>query len=86
MATWALIVWLIVGLISGLITRKIFARKSSFGNIGDAILGAAGGVLGGYFTALSGIGSTLGALFITIGAAILAAVVVVWTTKFITKP
>ena len=86
MALWVLIVWLVVGIIAGLITRKLFARKSSFGNIGDDILGAAGGVIGGYIVALSGVGSTLQALILTVGAAILGAAVVVWSTKFITKP
>ena len=86
MAIWVLFVWLLIGLVAGLISRKIFNRKSSFGNIGDGILGAAGGILGGYFTALSGLGSTLGDLLITAAAAAVTAAVVVWTTKFITKP
>lgn len=86
MATWVLFVWLFTGLVAGLITRKVFTRKSSFGNIGDGILGAVGGVLGGYYAALSGVGSTLEALLITVGVSFITAVVVVWTTKFITKP
>ena len=54
--------------------------------IGDGILGGAGGVIGGYLVALTTIGSTLGGLILTIASAIACAVLVVWSTKFITKP
>jgi len=86
MALWVLLVWLVVGLIIGVITRAIFKRKSSFGYIGDAILGGAGGVVGGYLMALSTVGSTLEGLLITVAVAALGAFLMVWTTKFITKP
>ncbi len=48
MAYWVLLVWLIVGLVNGMMTRAMFKRKSSFAYIGDATLGGAGGVVGGY--------------------------------------
>ena len=86
MALWVLLVWLVVGIITGFITRKVSKRVSGFGMIGDGILGGAGGVIGGYFVALTAIGSTLGGLILTIASAIACAVLAVWSTKFITKP
>lgn len=86
MALWVLLVWLVVGIITGFLTRKISKRMSAFGMIGDGILGGAGGVIGGYLVALTAIGSTLGGLILTVAAAISCAVLAVWTTKFITKP
>ncbi len=86
MALWVLLVWLVVGIITGFITRKIANRVSAFGMIGDGILGGAGGVIGGYLVALTSVGSSLGGLILTVAAAIACAVLAVWTTKFITHP
>jgi len=86
MALWVLFIWLVVGLITGFVTRQVFKRKSGFGMIGDGILGALGGVTGGYLVALTVIGSTLGGLILTIASAIACAMLVTWTTKFITQP
>ena len=44
------------------------------------------GVIGGYLVALTAIGSTLGGLILTVVAAIACAVLIVWSTKFITHP
>ncbi len=85
MALWVLLVWLVVGIIVGVVTRKVFKRKSGFGYIGDAILGGAGGVIGGYMMALAILGSTVGGLLLTVGTAIVASALAVWTTKFITR-
>ncbi len=86
MAFWVLLVWLVVGIVTGFLTRKISKRMSAFGMIGDGILGGAGGVIGGYLVALTSVGSTLGGLILTVAAAIACAALAVWTTKFITKP
>jgi len=86
MALWVLLVWLVVGVTTGFITRIISKRVSGFGMIGDGILGGAGGVIGGYLVALTAVGSTLGGLILTIASAIACAVLTVWSTKYITKP
>ena len=62
MTLWVLLVWLVVGLITGFITRQIFTRKSVFGIIGDGVLGAVGGIVGGYLAVSTVIGSSLGGL------------------------
>ena len=87
MALWVLLIWLVVGVITGFVTRKISKRVSAFGMIGDGILGGAGGVIGGYLVALTVRGNgTLGELILTIATAISCAVLAVWITKFITRP
>ncbi|MEE9446276.1 MAG: hypothetical protein V3V19_11495 [Cocleimonas sp.] len=85
MALWVLLVWLVVGLITGFITRQVFKRKSGFGLIGDGILGAAGGVIGGYLVALIIKDNSLGGLIFTVASAIACAMLVTWSTKFITQ-
>lgn len=76
---------MVVGLLTGFITRQVFKRKSGFGLIGDGILGAAGGVIGGYLVALIIKDSSLGGLIFTVASAIACAMLVTWGTKFITQ-
>lgn len=83
MALWTLIVWLVAGALAGLITRHFMGGKSPFGTVGDAILGIAGGVVGGYLLALLGMGNTAGGLIATIATAVLGASILVWSTRFI---
>ena len=85
MALWMLLLWLAVGAIAGVLARKILGGTSPFGFIGDIILGLAGGIVGGYVMALAGLGSTVGGLIATIITAIIGAVVLVWTSKFLKK-
>ncbi len=85
MALWTLIVWLIVGAVAGIFARKIMGGTSPFGFIGDIILGLAGGVVGGYLMALAGLGNTTGGLIATIITAVIGAVFLIWTTRFLKK-
>jgi uncharacterized membrane protein YeaQ/YmgE (transglycosylase-associated protein family) len=75
MPAWPLSIWLALGAVAGLIVRRCVGGVPPFGIVGDAILGTAGGVLGGYGLALLGIGGgTVGGLFVTGIAALLGAV------------
>ena len=85
MALWTLLVWLAVGAVAGILARKIMGGTSPFGFIGDIILGIAGGVLGGYLMALVGLGNTTGGLIATIVTAIIGAVILIWSTRFLKK-
>lgn len=85
MALWTLIVWLVVGAVAGLIARKIVGGVSPFGLIGDMILGLAGGIVGGYLMALVGLSNTTGGLIATIVTAVIGAVILVWSTRFLKK-
>ncbi len=85
MALWTLLVWLAVGAVAGILARKIMGGASPFGLIGDAILGLAGGVVGGYLMALAGLGNTAGGLIATIVTATIGAVILVWLTRFLKK-
>ena len=85
MALWTLFVWLGVGALAGFLARKILGGTSPFGRVGDIILGLAGGILGGYILALTGLGNTVGGLIGTIIAAAVGAIVLVWSTRFLKK-
>jgi uncharacterized membrane protein YeaQ/YmgE (transglycosylase-associated protein family) len=81
MALWTLIVWLVIGAVAGILARKIMGGISPFGLIGDIILGIAGG----YMIALAGLGNTTGGLIATIITAVIGAVFLVSTTRFLKK-
>jgi uncharacterized membrane protein YeaQ/YmgE (transglycosylase-associated protein family) len=83
MPTWSLIVWLAVGAIAGLVARRLIGGTPPFGKIGDMILGVAGGVVGGFALALTGIGATVGGLIGTVVAALAGAVLLIWLSNFI---
>jgi uncharacterized membrane protein YeaQ/YmgE (transglycosylase-associated protein family) len=83
MPTWSLFVWLAIGAIAGLVARSLIGGTPPFGRIGDIILGIAGGVVGGYMTALLGIGTsgTVGGLIVTCIAALAGAMLLVWLSN-----
>ncbi len=83
MPTWSLFVWLAIGAIAGLVARSLIGGTPPFGRTGDIILGIAGGVVGGYITALLGIGAsgTVGGLIITCIAALAGAMLLVWLSN-----
>jgi uncharacterized membrane protein YeaQ/YmgE (transglycosylase-associated protein family) len=56
MPAWALLVWLAIGALAGLLARRVVGAVPPVGTAGDIILGIAGGVVGGYGLALLGIG------------------------------
>jgi uncharacterized membrane protein YeaQ/YmgE (transglycosylase-associated protein family) len=84
MALWVLIVWLIVGAVIGFLAKNWIAGSSPFGQAGDIILGAAGGVVGGYLLALLGATGTAGIIASIIVAAI-AGLLLVWLSRKLKK-
>ena len=86
MPTWSLLVWLAVGVIVGLVARRWIGGMPPFGKIGDLVLGAAGGVVGGFLLALSGIGATIAGLIGTmVAAAVGAGAMIALSNKIKTK-
>ncbi len=84
MPTWALIVWLAIGGIAGLVARNFLGGTPPFGKIGDIILGIAGAVVGGMVVATLVPGTT-GGLLITILTALGGALALVWLSNMIRK-
>lgn len=85
MPLWTLFIWLIVGAVAAFVTRKTIAGKPPFGAIGDLIVGAAGGVVGGYMLAMFVPATNLG-LILSVIAAIVVAVVLIMLSGKIRKP
>jgi len=81
MPVWSLIVWLVIGAVAGLVARNFVGGTPPFGKAGDMILGIAGGVVGGFLLALSGIEGTVGGLLATIVAALVSGVVLIWLSN-----
>ena len=81
MPTWSLLVWLAVGAIAGFLTRRWIGGRPPFGRLGDLVLGAAGGVVGGFVLALTGVGATLGGLIGTVITAVIGAGLLIWLSN-----
>jgi uncharacterized membrane protein YeaQ/YmgE (transglycosylase-associated protein family) len=81
MPAWSLIVWLVIGAVAGLVARNLIGGTPPFGRVGDMILGIAGGVVGGFLLALTGIGATVGGLIGTMVAALVGALLLVWLSN-----
>ncbi len=84
MPTWALIVWLVIGGVAGLVARNFLGGAPPFGKIGDIILGIAGAVVGGmvFATLVSG---TIGGFMVTVLTALAGALALVWLSNKLKK-
>ncbi len=78
--SWSLIAWLVIGAVAGIVGRRFVGGTPPFGTAGDAILGLAGGVVGGYIIALY-IAPTTGGLIVTLVTAVLGALLLVWLSN-----
>jgi uncharacterized membrane protein YeaQ/YmgE (transglycosylase-associated protein family) len=83
MPAWSLIVWLVIGGVAGLAARGLIGGTPPFGKVGDIVLGIAGGVVGGFLLALTGIGATVGGLIGTMVAALAGALLLIWLSNFV---
>ena len=85
MPVWTLFVWLVFGLVAAVVTRKKVGGTAPFGQVGDYVIGAAAGVVGGYLFALFTPPTTFGLLLTIVAAAALAVVLILLSGK-IGKP
>jgi uncharacterized membrane protein YeaQ/YmgE (transglycosylase-associated protein family) len=81
MPVWSLIVWLAIGAVAGLGARQVVGGVPPFGRMGDVALGIAGGVVGGFLLAVSGVAGTLGGLIGTMITALIGAVLLIWLSN-----
>ncbi|MGF1643181.1 MAG: GlsB/YeaQ/YmgE family stress response membrane protein [Thiotrichales bacterium] len=81
MPAWSLIVWLLIGAVVGLFARRFIGGTPPFGQVGDIILGIAGGVVGGYIPAILGISGNVGGLILTLITALLGASLMLWLSN-----
>lgn len=82
MPDWALIVWLVIGGVAGLVARDFLGGTPPFGKVGDMISGVSGAIVSGMVVATVVPGST-GGLIITIIAALLGALALISISKLI---
>ena len=81
MPAWSLIAWLVIGAVAGLVARGFIGGTPPFGKAGDIVLGIAGGVVGGFLLAASGIEGTVGGLIGTLITALIGAVLLIWLSN-----
>ena len=81
MPVWTLIIWLLAGAVAGFITRKSVGGVAPFGSVGDLVIGAAAGVVGGYVAAMFVPATTLGLILTTVAAVVVAVVLILLSGK-----
>lgn len=87
---WAIISWLLIGALVGLIARAIMPGKQSMGFFATALLGVLGAVVGGFLGGLLGSGSVESLLqnpwsLWTVLLSVIGAVIVLAIYGFATK-
>ena len=80
MPTWSLIVWLAIGGLAGFLAQKIMGGKSSYGILGDIVLGILGALLGGYGLSMLGVAGQ-GGLIATFIVALVGALLIIWIVR-----
>lgn len=74
-----LIIWLIVGLVAGLLAKAITPQKESSGYLSSMIIGLIGSMVGGFLARLTGLNNLFGSGLIGgIIVATLGAVLILW--------
>jgi uncharacterized membrane protein YeaQ/YmgE (transglycosylase-associated protein family) len=66
--------WILFGFVVGLVARALMPGRDSMGFVGTTVLGIFGAVLGGWFSRVAGLSTTMGfggLLSATIGAIVL---------------
>jgi len=72
--------WIVLGLVAGIIAKRIFAGGQGLGIVMTTLLGIGGALLGGLVASLLGVGDPIDEFwdFSTWVAAILGAVAILW--------
>ena len=83
MFSTTILIWILIGAAAGVATRKLIGGDPPFGTIGDALLGMAGGALGGLLIVLIGDGASFVWLVGSVVTALLGAALVIWLASFI---
>ncbi len=84
MPVYALLLWIVIGAVAGWLARKILKTPAPFGLVGDIVVGIVGGVIGGYLLGLLGV-SGGGGIFMSLVAAVLGAIVLLWVIGLVVK-
>ncbi len=51
MPIYALLIWIIIGVLIGWFAKRVFGKAGPFGLVGDIIAGVVGAIIGGYLLA-----------------------------------
>jgi uncharacterized membrane protein YeaQ/YmgE (transglycosylase-associated protein family) len=79
-----LIAWIVIGVIAGWVTGKLM-KGSGFGFLMDMVIGLIGAVVGGFLSSHLGFGGvSQHGMIVSIGIAVVGAVVLTWLFRLIT--
>ena len=83
MPIWTVFVWIIIGLIAGVVASRLMGRPGRYGLVGDIVVGLVGAVLGGWNVGLLGLGAATGGILGSIVVAILGAMLLIYLLRMV---
>ena len=83
MPLWTFFVWLVIGLLAGVIASNVMGRPGRYGLLGDIVVGLIGAVLGGWIVGLLGLGSATSGIIGSLIVAILGAVLFIYLLRMV---
>jgi uncharacterized membrane protein YeaQ/YmgE (transglycosylase-associated protein family) len=83
MPLWTFFVWIVIGLIAGVIASNVMGRPGRYGLLGDIVVGLIGAVLGGWIVGLLGLGSATSGIIGSLIVAILGAVLFIYLLRML---
>jgi uncharacterized membrane protein YeaQ/YmgE (transglycosylase-associated protein family) len=79
-----IIAWIVIGVLAGWITGKLM-KGSGFGFLMDMVVGLIGALIGGFLSAHLGLGGVGDhGLIMSIGIAVIGAIILTWVVRLIT--
>ena len=83
MPLWTFFVWIVIGLIAGVIASNVMGRPGRYGLLGEIVVGLIGAVLGGWIVGLLGLGSATSGIIGSLIVAILGAVLFIYLLRML---
>jgi len=84
MPVYALLVWVVIGVVVGFLAPRILGKGGRFGVAGDVIVGIVGAIILGYLLGLLGATGTSGIL-VSFLAAVVGALLLIWILRKVVK-
>ena len=85
MPLWTIFVWIVIGLIAGVVASNLMGRPGRYGLVGDIVVGLIGAILGGWIVGLLGLGGATSGIIGSLIVAILGAMLFIYLLRMLSS-